>query len=497
MSANILLGPLLGLESDTNYTICFLSGKEINNPTVHVKGTPPVDANAIAETPSGKFWRAEISIPVPSDSKELSYTITSGDHSLRDSFDRAEWSFYVPQKGERVRIAYASCNGFSSSPNAEDQYALWSRLRRQHSSERFSLLVMGGDQLYADEIWKSDRTPRVRAWADRPLRKRELWPAGPRMETELDRFYEGLYLRHWKKDDMSMMMASIPSIMMWDDHDIFDGWGSHPEKLQNSPVFRAIYSAASRYFELFQLRSKRNACLLNRAAEHYSFALEFRGYTFLALDNRSERTIKEVMSKQNWKDVKTWLLAQAPPIPTVVVLSGVPVVYRSFGRTETIMRATPWREELEDDIYDHWSALEHEGERKKLIMNLLDFKARVQPNGGKMLILSGDVHVGSLGVIHDMRNPKEIREIQQIVSSGIVHPPPSRLQWMGILAGSTAEKEELDGGKITTENLKPFGSAKFIRTRNYATLKEGQDGKLWVNWICEDGREPTFAIAST
>ena len=40
--------------------------------------------------------------------------------------------------------------------------------------------------------------------------------------------------------------------MTWDDHDIFDGWGSYPDGLQNCPVFQGCYQAARRFYLLFQ-----------------------------------------------------------------------------------------------------------------------------------------------------------------------------------------------------------------------------------------------------
>ena len=68
------------------------------------------------------------------------------------------------------------------------------------------------------------------------------------------------------------MLATIPSIMMWDDHDIFDGWGSYPEDLQTCDVYPEIYKAAVRHFRLFQLRSTRNVTLLagGGTPSHYS-----------------------------------------------------------------------------------------------------------------------------------------------------------------------------------------------------------------------------------
>ena len=44
--------------------------------------------------------------------------------------------------------------------------------------------------------------------------------------------------------------------MMWDDHDVFDGWGSWPPARQNCPVFRGVAAAARDAFALFQLAAQ-------------------------------------------------------------------------------------------------------------------------------------------------------------------------------------------------------------------------------------------------
>jgi hypothetical protein len=40
--------------------------------------------------------------------------------------------------------------------------------------------------------------------------------------------------------------------MTWDDHDIFDGYGSYPRRLQTCAVFRGLAGVARRFFLLFQ-----------------------------------------------------------------------------------------------------------------------------------------------------------------------------------------------------------------------------------------------------
>lgn len=502
VTKELQVGPVLGVESDTRYTVCFLARKSLEGLRVECDGKA-VAAEELEETASGRFWRVALDIPVPDAGHQLVYSVHSDAGPCEDQFGRAGWSFHVParESAQKIRIAYASCNGFSHDPskNRERPYALWETMREQHEAHPFSLLIMGGDQLYADEIWKSRICPTVEAWNELGYEQRIRARATQRMKKELADFYESLYLRHWAKDDMAFMMASVPSVMMWDDHDIFDGWGSYPPELQGCEVYGAIYEQASHHFELFQIRSRQNASLLDANAAYYSFGFVFRGHGVLGLDNRAERSQTEVMSAANWSAVKNWLAAHQPgQLDSLLVMSAVPVVYRSFAGVEAVMGATPWQEELEDDVRDHWSADSHEGEREKLILNLLDFKRRVQPDRtGRITILSGDVHVGSLGVIEDRRNPDPnapAPKIHQVVSSGIVHTPPSWIAWEGLKALTGDQREKLGSADVYSENLRPLGGSKFIRTRNFATLEVGNDDKLWIEWICDDGKRREFGI---
>ena len=60
----------------------------------------------------------------------------------------------------------------------------------------------------------------------------------PEMLRQVEQFYFGHYVQHFTDPAWAAGLASIPYIFVWDDHDIFDGWGSYPEYLQNCPVFQ-------------------------------------------------------------------------------------------------------------------------------------------------------------------------------------------------------------------------------------------------------------------
>lgn len=494
MKNTLKIGPILGLESESLYTICFLTEKEVNKVSVNIDGNI-VDSLKIKETPSGLFWRAECQLVISQSSRSIDYTVNIDGKPSRDKNQRSSWTFFVPSKEDTPKFAYTSCNGFSSDALREktsDPYYLWKKMATQHAESPFSLMFMGGDQLYADSIWAKGSVSKLYEWSELPRKEKIKRKATKVMKEQIDRFYDRLYCERWSNAEMSLMLASIPSVMMWDDHDIIDGWGSYPVDIQTCDVYKSIFKSAKKYFELFQIRSIKNQSLINSNSTHYAFVLSFRGYQIVAIDNRSERTLENVMSKEQWIDFNS-TLSNLSPDGDLLLLTAVPVVYRDFSFTEGVFEATPWEEELTDDLKDHWRAKEHQGERARLIMNLLD---DAKQRNGRTVILSGDIHIGCLGVINDKRGVKPVK-IHQVVSSGIVHPSPSMIEWFGIMAVTNDRHEHLNEDEsIKISMIKPHGSDKYIRSRNFVTLEKGTDDKLWINWVCEQDDKPAYPLES-
>lgn len=491
----LVMGPLLGLEAETAYSVCFMTEPGCQSAGVRINGEL-LAASKQADTPKGGFWRLIWQAsPKSKTGTPVDYEILLDNKPAHDQAGYDKWQFHLPGKKEQVRIGYASCNGFSDFKlltSTPAPYAMWDKLAAEHKAHPFSLLLMGGDQVYADSLWTS--VPTLKAWNELDREEKVKRKATRTMVEQLDRFYCELYCKQWSRPEVAFMLARVPSAMMWDDHDIFDGWGSYPEDLQRCEVYQAIYAAATKYFRLFQLRSEANGALLDKALNHHSWRLGFRGYQILALDNRANRTLTRVMSPSQWDQINAALAACDSG--HLLVMAGVPVVYRDFSFTEAALDATPWEEELTDDLKDHWRAKDHQGERARLIMRLLDNarQRRQKEPGCKTLILSGDVHVGCLGVIQDKR--EGVVNVHQLVSSGIVHPCPTQFQWMGILAMTNDDPEYLDENRlIRAELLKPFGAPLYLRTRNFATLLMGSDDKLWANWHCENGLAASYPLA--
>jgi hypothetical protein len=122
------------------------------------------------------------------------------------------------------RIAFGSCRYASPStvdasegipPDALEAYA--ARIAGQPEDEWPDALVLLGDQVYADEL-----TPVTRSW----LSRRRGEPAPP--DTEVWNFeeYTRLYAESWSDAQVRWLLSTIPSSMIFDDHEMIDDWNT-------------------------------------------------------------------------------------------------------------------------------------------------------------------------------------------------------------------------------------------------------------------------------
>jgi hypothetical protein len=420
----------------------------------------------------------------PSREQQVEYTV-----------DGQAFSFTVPPRDGAPTCAYTSCNGFSDYKKMKDipQDPVWNKMRDNHAQRPYHLLLMGGDQVYSDAMWT---TTALNDWAAAPNDKKLAnKPVSKALRTEIDDFFFANYLKVWSYPHIARMLASIPSVMMWDDHDIIDGWGSYPPKFQQSPVFEAIYGIARDYFMLFQQHSASADDVPMRLPLQpgFSKAVRVGNYGLLVLDLRSERTPDVVMGEQSWEAAYRWLDAQQE-CKHMLVMSSIPVVHPDFSTLEMLLCALPGQQELEDDLKDHWLSRTHQWERLRLIHRLQEWSQRT---GGRVTILSGDVHVGAIGAIesNEKHHAGKPITIHQLTSSGIVHPPPPAMA-LFYLEHVGDKVEQLEGGITTSMYKFPGTSHRYIGARNYLSLEPDrlQDGRsrnrLWANWWVEHEDQP-------
>lgn len=440
------------------------------------------DAHVLLRSRGRRVLRVDLSVPQLEHAQRVEYRV-----------DGAPYHFHVPAAGHPPRMAFASCNGFSD-PRAmkriDRQNERWEHLAAVHEHEPYALLLLGGDQVYADQIWAE--TP-FKRWAERDRDDRVGLAFTQEMRRVAERFYlESLYLDRWAQPEVARVLARVPMLAMWDDHDIFDGWGSHTDAENDCAVFRGLFEFARTHFEVFQRQAEPGAASAGRLPGQpgQTWGHVVGPVALLGLDLRSERTNSRVMSQATWSAIVAWLDALPDAVDHLLVLTSIPVVYPDFTAIEQALRLVPGRHQLEDDLRDHWHSPPHKGERARLIQRLLGVSAR----GIRVTLVSGDVHVAAVGVIESTRDdaaPGHARVVNQLTSSGIVHPPPPAIAVWAFEHLVERTDEPVRG--VTTRLMDLPGSGrKLLAARNWLSIEPDRvapDGtsrrRLWCHWHLE------------
>ncbi|KHD73204.1 alkaline phosphatase D family protein [Actinoplanes utahensis] len=121
-----------------------------------------------------------------------------------------------------VNLLFGSCrkgtpeaSGRWLPPDALDAYA---RRLMADPQARPDLLMLLGDQVYADET-----SARIRRFLKR---RRRNGHDGP--ETQVVSFdeYTKLYLESWRDPEVRWLFSTVPSVMIFDDHELIDDWNT-------------------------------------------------------------------------------------------------------------------------------------------------------------------------------------------------------------------------------------------------------------------------------
>jgi hypothetical protein len=428
---------------------------------------------ALCDRAGKMLWCYEFSVPLNAPKNEVSYRIGS-----------QQWSITLPARHQPLRIAFTSCNGSEDEPFSLDdphRNAVWGQLAKVHAQSPFHLLLQGGDQIYADMVWKEIEP--LKAWQRQPRRKRLHTSMTPEAIEAIATFYFERYCRIWSQPELAPVLASIPSLMMWDDHDIFDGWGSWPPALQACPVYQSLWKSARDHFALFQQGSRPDQSptgIGDPDGRHFGWAFKLGTIGIIAPDLRSNRTRRRMMDDVSWRWFET-ALTNLADCRHVLVVSTVPVANIDLSWIERILFWLPRQSYFQDDLRDQWQSYAHREEWRRLLQVLFDFSAQHQI---RLSILSGEIHLAALGLLQ-----RGDICIHQLTSSGIVHPPPSPLvAWLYDRYGRQP--------KQVTQNIDmrmcplPGLGRRYVAARNWLSIQCNPSDELDVKWHVEDWPEP-------
>lgn len=433
-------------------------------------GDAPVEGRVLATRLGRQVVAYDFALPATSDA---AYELQGRRYAVNAAFE-----------GD-LRIAYVACNGQEEADPArseDERDVMWRRLARQHEEAPFNLILHGGDQLYADEVVEAD--PLSAGWPHIDPPALDEAKAERVTEALRDAFFER-YVGLYSHPALAELFACIPSLAMWDDHDICDGWGSLRETRLDSRLGRIVFATARENFLVFQLGvapGEVPATCLDPSGASLSWHVALPGVHVLAPDLRSERRPNRVMGEAGWSAFDAAL--EGIGEGRLLLMSSVPALGPRLSIVESLMRLTPAMEKYEDDLRDQWQSQAHRDEWRAFLTRL----AKTHEKGVATTVLSGEIHLATRGTLSTAATP-----LHQLVASGIAHPAPpaAYARCLGALARFGASP--LPGHDIRLHPL-PGQRPIYMAERNYLVL-ERRDGEWSAFWELErSGPTPPLGL---
>lgn len=376
---------------------------------------------------------------------------------------------------------------------------MWKRLAACVQAGEVDLLIHGGDQIYADEILDLARIrgelPVIKQQARNPdsLRKRI---------DALSVEYRRLYVDFWSKPDVQEVLTSCPSVMMWDDHDTFDGFGATSRDWRYP--WRAFFQAAKLAYADFQ------APLCPEPFEvktSWTYGLQHGETAVLVIDTRSNRDNQKgiTLGNRQLDLIETWLANLAGDgVRHLYVDISKPVVFADSRDLKNLEFVSGIWVKNDDDIREFWNYPKNIEEFRRLLHVL--FRFQEDNPSARVTILSGDLHIAYVAKL-DLVSPKAVgvkrsNSIYEVVSSGIGTRPPALRIEKTLLFKAMDEQEGFSviDGMVKGEVL-PLASSfaerdKVIMKRNFAIVESvatsaGMRPALKFRMFVEDQDRPT------
>lgn len=340
--------------------------------------------------------------------------------------------------------------------SANGDAGAWPVLLEQLTDLRADFVIGGSDQAYVDtkakngflDIWhwlKHNKAALLAQHATGPGQYDRA--AIERYLLDIYRFYYRVY---WQVPPLRQVYESFPQYMIWDDHEIMDGWGSLTcyERLAriaglfedadteaNQMLVDLMWRAACRaYFEYQHSHNPPTSIDLRNPDEcQWDFAFRHGDCAFYVLDMRGHHDIEKppadpdiLLGRAQSLRFTRWLSAPETQSARVLfVVSPVPVVHWADRMVNYADLG-----ESKDDFLDEWGHETNWAERN-LLLEAIFAHASAHPT--KLVFLSGDVHCASVFRLRHRRFPAA--QVFQVTSSAISRKPAPKLSLLGITSG--------------------------------------------------------------
>ncbi|KAK6529133.1 hypothetical protein TWF694_004347 [Orbilia ellipsospora] len=466
----------------------------VEPPTIHLHQTIDLSPNPrqleghpIFAHKNWTFYRYDIDIRMGDAPAKWTYAVTSVAGCTR-------YEFLVAAKHDRSwRFIAHSCNDFSPSYPQQERSKIggtgymWKDVMQKHIEVGgFHCQIGTGNQVYADKMWKE--IPLLKDWLDikgKDVRKDAAWTA--RHEEDVQHAYFHYYTSTFDQPHLREAWAQIPHICQIDSHDIFDGFGSYPEYMQFSNMFKNIGRIALDWYLLFQhhttlsilkaVPDDRDLFTVTGTGWHFIKYLG-PGLAVVGPDTRSERNPHQVMAGPTYQGLFPRIATLPSSVQHVLLILSVPIIFprmdmaesvantmqsgkkavnglfnmtgkvaggvagivgakglvgegfnsvkRAVGKTGMLSNVVSIFGEVDllDDLRDHWTHQSKDLERTYLIRTL---QGIAHARGIRFTFLSGNTQCCGAGLVHDPSKPGDHKTMYQVISSAIVNGPPANM----------------------------------------------------------------------
>ncbi|MDQ3677578.1 MAG: alkaline phosphatase family protein, partial [Actinomycetota bacterium] len=380
----------------------------------------------------------------------------------------------LPRSGP-IELVFGSCRvtrphrpPYTLSPDEHELgtgidalYALAVRMCGQQAERWPHMLLLIGDQVYADEV-----SPKTAEF----IRARRDVSQPPGLEVAGFEEYARLYREAWGQPTLRWLLSTVPTAMIFDDHDVHDDWNTSsawkakmrkqpwwpdriagaletywvyqhlgnlsPAELENDPLLQRVQDAddAGPLMREFAL-----AADCEGGGGLWSFVRDLAGTRLVVLDGREGRILdegdREMFDENEWR----WLAEQTTgDFDHVVLANTLPVLLApTFHYLEALSEAVcagawgpraAWLSEQVRQALDleHWAAFQNSFHRLLALTREVGAGRRGSAPAS-ILFLGGDVHQGYLQEVA-FRPAAGVRSaVYQAVCSPVRNPLP-RLQ---------------------------------------------------------------------
>ena len=410
-----------------------------------------------------------------------------------------------PAGDETLRVAFGSCRvsvphepPYTLTKDADPcgrevdaLLALGARLRGQDPEQWPDILLLLGDQVYADEV-----SPGAQALI-RERRRAAADGANDPPEDDVADFdeYTMLYAEAWSDPATRWLLSTIPSAMIFDDHDVHDDWNTSqawadeirklpwwheriigaymsywiyqhlgnlsPAELARDATLAAVRDHdgdASEILRAFAQRSQQDM-----TGSHWSFHRDLGRTRLVVLDSRAGRDLAEgrrdILSEREWGWVREQMRADVDHLLIATTLPWLlsPGLHHLEAWNEAVCGGAWGRpaarlgERIRQALdLEHWAAFQRSFTRLTDLLHEVASGAR-GPAPASIIVLSGDVHHAYLAeasfpdrapvtsavvqaVCSPIRNPLNRRE-RRMLRAALARPVVCVARWLARRAG--------------------------------------------------------------